>query len=265
MIEISERDLLKLAQDLKISVGEATAIAIESGKIPRRYIKNLGAISALEQASICRSRVLVCGCGGLGGHVILLLARLGFGFLRIVDPDSFDPSNLNRQPFCMEDTLHRPKAIATKEILSHINPLIDVETFVGSLSPSHFVDVHFVIDGLDSPQDRIMAEKEAIKRGVPFIHGAVRGWWGQVTTIMPHEGPKLGLLYGEINEEIQKFEEQTGTLVPVVSLIASLQVHEAMRLAISKTPLYAGKLLYWDGETGTAMVLPFDYFKTAQY
>lgn len=257
MIEVSDREVISLAVDQNIPIGQAAALVIEEGMIPERYVKNLRAISAPDQALICKSRVLVCGCGGLGGHVVLMLSRLGFGFLRIVDPDRFDPSNLNRQPFCMENTLYRPKVIAAWEILANINPLVEVEALQEPLDSSHFSNVNLVIDGLDSPKDRIMAEKEALARGVPFIHGAVRGWWGQVTTILPTDSPKLPSLYKNVSDDLQRYEEETGTPVPTVSLIASLQVFEAIRLATQKKPLYAGKLFYWDGETGTAIVIPF--------
>lgn len=256
MIEIPDREVLSIAENLKIPVGEAAARTIEKGMIPERYAKNLGVLSLDDQMRICRTRILVCGCGGLGGHIIQLAARLGFGFIRIVDPDRFDPSNLNRQPFCVEDTLSRSKVFATKEMVSKINCLVEVEALEEPLSPVHFGNVSLVIDGLDNPEDRIRAEEEARRRGIPFVHGAVRGWWGQVTTVMPQDTPRLASIYAGFEEEAEKREEEIGTLVPVVSLIASIQIHEAIRLATLKSPIYAGKLFYWDGETGTAMIMP---------
>lgn len=256
MSEIPDTEVLRLSQSFRIGAGEAASLAIEMGLIPERYKKNLGIISTSDQARICKSKILVCGCGGLGGHVIFLLVRLGFGFLRIIDPDRFDPSNLNRQPFCTGNTLYQLKATATKEILLGINPLVDVEAIVGPFDSSHLTGVDLVIDGLDNPRDRIRAEEEALRKGIPFIHGAVRGWWGQVTTVMPDGKPKLSSLYRGVNEEVQEYEEKTGTLAPVVSLIASIQVHEALRLITGKSPLYAGKLFYWDGENGTSITVP---------
>ncbi|MGC8719787.1 MAG: HesA/MoeB/ThiF family protein [Thermodesulforhabdaceae bacterium] len=256
MIEIPDQEVLSLSRSLKIPVGEAAARMIEKGMIPERYAKNLGILSADDQARICRTRILVCGCGGLGGHIIQLAARLGFGFIRIADPDRFDPSNLNRQPFCIEDTLFRSKVFSTKEMVSRINCLVEVEALEEPVSPSHFNDVDLVIDGLDNPADRIRAEKEARQRGIPFVHGAVRGWWGQVTTVMPQDPPRLASIYTGFSQETEKREEELGTLVPVVSIIASVQIHEAIRLATNRNPLYAGKLFYWDGETETAMAMP---------
>ena len=62
---------------------------------------------------LLQTRVFVLGCGGLGGHVASLLARLGVGGLRLCDSDIFEESNLNRQYFCTESTLGQPKAVAT--------------------------------------------------------------------------------------------------------------------------------------------------------
>ncbi|MEJ5299878.1 MAG: ThiF family adenylyltransferase [Thermodesulforhabdaceae bacterium] len=253
--KVSDFEIMLLAEKKNISVREATALAIEHNIIPERYLKNLGTISTQDQAHICRTRLLVCGCGGLGGHIIQLAARLGFGFIRIVDHDRFDLSNLNRQPFCIADSLFFPKVLATKEIIRRINSLVEVEAFESRVMPSHFDDVDIVLDGFDNPKDRISAEEEANRRGIPFIHGAVRGWWGQVTTTMPDDRPKLKKLYAGVKREARKHEEELGTLVPVVSMIASVQIHEAIRIATSKSPLYSGKLFYWDGESGTAMII----------
>jgi len=254
MVVASDMEILLLAKEKNIPIGEAAALAIEQGIVPHRYLKNLGVISEKDQARICRTRVLVCGCGGLGGHIVQLLARIGFGFIRIVDPDVFDPSNLNRQPFCMENTLFTPKVLAAQKIIKMINPLIQVEVFQSPFAPSHLGGVDIVMDGFDNPKDRISAEEEANRRGIPFIHGAVRGWWGQTTTIMPDDTPKLRLLYGGIQDK--QAEEGLGTPVPVVTLIASIQVQEAIRIATLKTPCYSGKLFYWDGEIGTSIITP---------
>jgi molybdopterin/thiamine biosynthesis adenylyltransferase len=254
MVVASDMEILLLAKEKNIPIGEAAALAIEQGIVPHRYLKNLGVISEKDQARICRTRVLVCGCGGLGGHIVQLLARIGFGSIRVVDPDIFDPSNLNRQPFCMENTLFTSKVLAARKIVRTINPLVQVESSQAPFSPSHLDGVDIVMDGFDNPQDRILAEEEANWRGIPFIHGAVRGWWGQVTTIMPGDTPKLRLLYGGSHNE--RAEEELGTPVPVAVLIASIQVQEAIRVATLKTPCYSGKLFYWDGETGTSIITP---------
>ena len=79
-------------------------------RYPDRYNRNMMALSPEECAALAGKRVAVVGCGGLGGSVIEALARIGVGFLRVIDGDVFEESNLNRQLLCTEAALGRPKA-----------------------------------------------------------------------------------------------------------------------------------------------------------
>ncbi|NLG41191.1 MAG: HesA/MoeB/ThiF family protein, partial [Chloroflexi bacterium] len=80
-----------------------------------RYLRNHDAISEAEQAILAQKRVLVVGCGGLGGYVIECLARIGVGYLRVVDGDVFDETNLNRQLLSSNMNLGRPKTLAAQQ------------------------------------------------------------------------------------------------------------------------------------------------------
>ena len=86
---------------------------LQDGIWPERFRRNYGVFSADAMVRLLQTRVFVLGCGGLGGHVASLLARLGVGGLRLCDSDIFEESNLNRQYFCTESTLGQPKAVAT--------------------------------------------------------------------------------------------------------------------------------------------------------
>ncbi len=106
---IEDDALIEWAHSNRISPRNAQIEAIQSRIIPLRYAKNFRSLTLAEQRRICESRVLVCGCGGLGGVVINLLARAGVGTLRLVDGGVFVPSNLNRQWLCDTQALSRPK------------------------------------------------------------------------------------------------------------------------------------------------------------
>ncbi|HAE22694.1 MAG TPA: thiamine biosynthesis protein ThiF, partial [Spirochaetaceae bacterium] len=86
------------------------AAALELGLLPARYARNAGSLGIEGQKALHNARVLVVGCGGLGGHLIEGLARLGVGYIVAVDPDCFDESNLNRQILCTTENLGKPKA-----------------------------------------------------------------------------------------------------------------------------------------------------------
>ena len=107
---IEDDALLEWAHSHRISPRTAQIEAIQSRIIPLRYAKNFHSLTLAEQSRICESRVLVCGCGGLGGVLVNLLARAGVGTLRLVDGGVFVPSNLNRQWLCDTQVLSRPKS-----------------------------------------------------------------------------------------------------------------------------------------------------------
>jgi len=124
---IEDAFLVQWAASMGIPPSLAQVKALEQGIIPHRYLKNLNAMTIEEQIRICGGKVLVCGCGGLGGVVGGLLGRAGVGLIRLVDDDVFVPSNLNRQWFSEVRNLDRPKVLAGRETILRANPLIEVE------------------------------------------------------------------------------------------------------------------------------------------
>lgn len=227
--------------------------------VPSRYLKNLEAINLSEQLRLCRSRVLVCGCGGLGGVIIHLLARAGVGFLRLVDPDAFVTSNLNRQWMCDVTVIGRAKAEVAAQRVRAINPFVEIEGITSSLdernAPQFLQSMHLALDALDNLTARFTLAEEARKRNIPFIHGAVAGWWGQICTFPPQSRHSLEAVYGKRRTR-DPAEEGLGVLGPAVSVIGSLQAMEAIRALTGRKPAYAGHLLYFDGETGLSSLLP---------
>ena len=91
-----------------------------------RYARNVPALSEAECELLRRKRVLVVGCGGLGGHLIDMLARIGIGSLRVVDGDAFEPSNLNRQLLSEVSLLGVGKAQTAAERVRRVNPNVAV-------------------------------------------------------------------------------------------------------------------------------------------
>ena len=92
------------------------------------FKKNQAIFSPEEMALLADKKILVAGCGGLGGSVIELLSRSGIGHLIVADGDQFEPSNMNRQLLCTTDTLGRSKAEAAAGRILSINPDADVRT-----------------------------------------------------------------------------------------------------------------------------------------
>ena len=155
----------------------------------RRYLRNIHAISEAEQVVLAGKTVAVIGCGGLGGHLIELLCRVGVGSIRVVDGDVFEESNLNRQLLSTMATLDTSKAQAAAERVRAISPetggtvcpvFLDEQNAAGIIGGSDAV-----LDALDSPQARRVLARACEAAGIPYIFGAISGWVAQAAVSMP--------------------------------------------------------------------------------
>ena len=208
-----------------------------------RYERNIPALSEAECEILRRKRVLVVGCGGLGGHLIDMLARIGVGFLRVVDGDVFEPSNLNRQLLSEVPLLGVSKAKAAAAKVSRVNPETEVEAVAGFLTEKNawqlLLSCDAVLDGLDNIDSRRILAKECEKAKIPFIYGAVSGWVAQAAVSMPGDH-LVETLYPEgvvlKNKSVLSFTP---------ALCASIQVALCIKLLTGR-PVETGKLYYFD-------------------
>ncbi|MEM5787660.1 MAG: HesA/MoeB/ThiF family protein [Syntrophobacteraceae bacterium] len=256
---IDDEDLLAWARENGRTPGEAQIVALESGIVPHRYLKNLTALTLSEQLRICGSAVFVCGCGGLGGTLVNLLSRAGTGFLRIADCDVFAPSNLNRQLLSDIHQMSRPKAETALDSIAAINPFVRVESRTVLLDQSNAESLvsgcDLVLDAMDNIAGRFALAEAAARLNIPFVHAAVAGWWGQVCTFPPGSRVSLSNIYG--NRRVKEdAEDAVGVMGPAAAVIGSLQAFEALRILSGRQPSYANRLLYFDGETGEIVFLP---------
>ena len=212
-----------------------------------RYLRNHDAISESEQAILATKRVLVVGCGGLGGMVIECLARIGVGHLRVVDGDVFEESNLNRQLLSSTMNLGRPKVLAAQQRIMAVNPLVEVDAVQADLAAENAMELlagcDAAVDCLDNIPVRLVLQQAAKTAGVPVVHGAVAGWLGRICVIQPGED-LLSLLYPN-QEEAQGEERQRGTLSFTAALTASWQAAETVKLLLGK-PGLQGEILEVD-------------------
>lgn len=217
-----------------------------------RYQRNRDSLSETEQLVLAEKRVLVVGCGGLGGMVIENLARIGVGFLRVVDGDVFDESNLNRQILSSSMNLGRPKTLAAQQRVMAINPLVQVEPFQTFLTTDNAANLlrgcDVVVDALDNIPARLVLQQAAMVAAIPLVHGAVAGWIGQVCVVQPGQD-LLNWLYPDFQEN-QGEEQVSGTLSFTAATTASLQAAETIKLLLGKQVL-DNEVLVLDILTGT--------------
>jgi molybdopterin/thiamine biosynthesis adenylyltransferase len=245
------------ARENQLSPAQAWEQALLAGIFPENLERNFPTLSVQDQLQVYRSRVLVVGLGGLGGYQAMFLARLGVGHLLLADGDSFAPANLNRQILATMATLGQPKARATAGFLASINPALKIQPLGEYLQASdyatHLPQIDLVLDALDSLGARRELLAAARQAGKPVIHGAVLGHDGQVTTILPGDGPAFASKY--LSAAIST-PESPAVLAPIVAIVAGLQVQEAVRLLLNRPLAYHGRLAYLDGDTGRLEFFP---------
>lgn len=189
------------------------------------------------QEKLARSRVLLVGCGALGAAHAETLARAGAGFLRIVDRDFVEFSNLQRQTLYSEsDAIDRiPKAVAAKNRIKELNSEIEVEAIVADVNYSNiesFVkDVDLILDGTDNFQIRYLINDACVKLQKPWIYGAAVSSYGTSMTIFPHETPCLRCIFEEMPDAGSAPTcDMAGVIQPIISSISAIQTTEALKI-----------------------------------
>lgn len=222
---------------------EEAALAL--GLLPARYQRNRQAISVNDQLKLFRSTVAVIGCGGLGGYVIEELARLGVGTIIAIDPDVFEEHNLNRQLLSSPGTLGRAKVEAAAARVAEINPAVTLLPREEAYAPENGMELlrgaQVIVDALDSIQTRLALAKTCTELGVPMVHGAIGGWYGQVATQFPGDDTVQKLYRRWV--EGKGVEQKLGNPSFTPALVASIEVAEVCKILLGVgEPLHNRKL-----------------------
>ena len=208
-----------------------------------RYARNIPALTEEECLILQKKRILVVGCGGLGGHIIDQLARIGVGFLRVVDGDVFEPSNLNRQLLSRIPLLGVSKARAAAEHVNRVNPDIRVEAvedfMTRNKAHSLIADCDIVLDALDNIPSRRLLAAACEEAGIPYVYGAIQGWVAQAGISMPGEN-LIGKLFPE---EVEITDKSVLSFTP--AMCASMQVALCVKLLVGR-PVETGTVYYFD-------------------
>ena len=212
-----------------------------------RYERNFPALSHEEGLRLGKSRVCVAGCGGLGGGVIEGLVRMGAGKVKAVDGDVFDETNLNRQVLSHEENLGRWKASEAALQMKKVNSLVEVIPVKGFIDRENAEEIikgaDLAVDALDNIRGRKVLEAACERLGIPLIHGAIAGWMGQVSVIMPGDRIIERLYQGE---EDRGDEVHTGTPYFTPALVSAIETAEAVKLLTGRESPLRSRLLTVD-------------------
>jgi adenylyltransferase/sulfurtransferase len=209
------------------------------------------------QRAICASRVLLCGCGALGTVLADTLVRAGVGYLRIVDRDFVDLSNLQRQVLFDETDVaeHLPKAIVAARRLSQINSTVTIDPHVADIDWRNVREfarnVDLILDGTDNFEVRFLINDVSLETKIPWVYAGCIGSHGQTMPIFPHETACLRCVI-ETPPEAGTTDtcDTAGILAPTIHMITSIQATTALKILSGRRDLISPQMTIvdvWDG------------------
>jgi molybdopterin-synthase adenylyltransferase len=190
------------------------------------------------QAKLLQSRVVIVGAGALGTVCANHLARSGVGFIRLIDRDLVEQSNLQRQTLYTEEDAHLnlPKVIASQKRLKEINSTVMVDAVIADLNLDNAEDLlagfDVIVDGTDNFMTRFLLNDVAVKYGIPWIHGAAVSSRGMFAVIKPGKTPCYRCLFPHVPSGRGETCDTIGVLSPITDIIGSFQAMEAIKVLV---------------------------------
>jgi len=197
------------------------------------------------QSKLKGSHVVIVGVGGLGCASATYLTAAGVGHITIVDFDTVELTDLNRQILYWEEDIGKKKVEVAQRKLSRLNPLIQITPVFAKITeknaPSLISGAQVVVDGLDNSASRLVVNSACVEHKIPYIYGGVSRLRGMITTIIPGQTPCLACLSPEGAGGL-------GVLGVTPAVIANLQALEAIKILTGRSPSLAGRLLLFNGD-----------------
>ena len=204
------------------------------------------------QEQLAKTRIALVGCGATGSALASLLSRAGIGYLRLIDRDYVEPSNLQRQVLFDEADAAEslPKAIAAARKIASFNSEITVEPHAEDLTPDNvedlLADVDIILDGTDNFETRYLINDFAVSENLPWIYAAGVASYAVTMTILPGETACLACIFPDSPRGLVETCDTSGILNSAVNFVASVAATEAMKLAVGARDKLRRTLLSYD-------------------
>ena len=204
------------------------------------------------QKRLAAARVAMVGCGATGSALSSLLARSGLGYLRIIDRDYVEPSNLQRQVLFDEADAAEslPKALAAARKIRAFNSEVEVEPHVADLTPDNIEEllgnVQLILDGTDNFETRYLINDYAVSENLPWIYAAGVGSYAVTMNILPGDTACLACIFPDSPKGMVETCDTSGILNSAVNLVASIAATEAMKLIVGARDRIRRTLLSYD-------------------
>ncbi len=198
------------------------------------------------QRRLKKASVVIAGAGGLGSPIAMYLAAAGVGHLTVIDCDTVETGNLNRQLLHWQKDVGKPKSASALDKLTQINPDIHVAvrsaTIDACTAPELVTGCEAVVDALDNLETRYIVNQAAVNGGIPFFHGAVNGFEGRAMTILPGQSACLRCLYkGPVPQSV------TPVIGVTPGIIGTIQATEVIKFLLGKGELLTDRMIHYDG------------------
>ena len=208
------------------------------------------------QQKLLDAKVLLLGAGGLGSPAALYLAAAGVGTLGIVDNDSVDVSNLQRQVIHSSDRIGVAKVDSAEQTITALNPDVKVQKYNVRLGPENIVEIldgyDIVLDGLDNFPTRYLLNDASVRLGIPVVSAAILGFEGQLSVFKPYDGPCYRCLFPvPPPAELAPSCGANGVLGVLPGTMGLLQATEVIKLILGVGDPLIGRLLMYDALAAT--------------
>jgi molybdopterin/thiamine biosynthesis adenylyltransferase len=239
------------------SIVQATTGPFTPAEVERysRHIL-LREIGGPGQRALKDASVLVIGAGGLGAPVLLYLAASGVGRIGVMDDDTVDPSNLQRQIIHSDARIGRPKVASAAEAMRALNPFVEVRTYTRRLTPDIaaelFAEYDLILDGSDNFDTRYLCNRAAVAADKPLIAAAITQWEGQISLYDPaHGGPCYECVFPTrpAPGTVPTCAE-AGVAAPLPGVLGSMMALEAVKHLTGAGDTLRGRMLLFDGLHG---------------
>jgi molybdopterin-synthase adenylyltransferase len=216
-----------------------------------RYKRQILLFGDEGQERLKKAHIFIAGAGGLGSPASLYLAVAGIGTITIVDMDVVDQTNLNRQILHNDRDIGKKKTVSAEEKLTAINPDIRVnaiDTRIDETNAARLIgNADGIVDAMDNYPTRYLLNDVAIQKRIPLFHGAIRGFYGQATTIIPGKTPCLKCLFPKAPPK-----EVFPVIGATPGVIGTVQATEVIKYLLQSGDLLTKRLFIWDGLAGRA-------------
>ena len=206
------------------------------------------------QIKLLEAKVVIIGAGGLGAPVALYLAAAGIGTIGIVDNDTVDISNLQRQVVHFTKDIGVSKVVSAKETMLAVNPDITVNTYQDCLRSDNIRDIirgyDFIVDGTDNFPTKFLINDACVMENIPFSHGGVLRFDGQTMTVVPGKSSCYRCSFGKPPPpDAVPTCSQAGVLGAIAGMLGTIQATEALKYITEVGELLTDTLLSFNAKT----------------